>query len=248
MSRLARRLGSAAFWLMSAYLALTLVIALSEQGQPTDDLAVSTQAPALYPIWYQNPALQTAASLGFVVYPAAAFALLLARLTRRRPRTAESAPETGLAETGFAEAPPPLAGDESPARVRTASLPASQAPSLRDPATLCSLDSGFVIRGIGAAAADLFALTPAALIGRPLPPLLMPQDLPRLQQAVLASQADPLHPVSIAVGLRQPDGTALPTQAECHLRLEAEGMQIVLRLQPLLERGPLGDQLAALWY
>lgn len=246
MSRLARRLGSAAFWLMSAYLALTLVIALSEQGQPTDDLAVSTQAPALYPIWYQNPALQTAASLGFVVYPAAAFALLLARLTRRRPRTAESAPETGLAETGLAEGLPPLAGEKAPAPA--AGPPAPRAPSLRDPATLCSLDSGFVIRGIGAAAADLFALTPAALIGRPLPPLLMPQDLPRLQQAVLASQADPLHPVSIAVGLRQPDGTALPTQAECHLRLEAEGMQIVLRLQPLLERGPLGDQLAALWY
>ncbi|WP_459673203.1 PAS domain-containing protein [Acidisoma sp. 7E03] len=239
MARLFRRFGYGLFWVMSGYLALMLVIALSEQGQPTDDLAVSAQAPGLYPVWYQNAGLQNAAQIGVFVYPVAALALLLAAVLRgragqRAPVTAERladwpAPEADVAAVAASAAPPRATG-------------------LSDPATLCRVDRLLVIRGIGAEAADLFGVSPTALIGQPLLPQVMPQDAPRLQQAVAAVHAEPTRPVLLEIHVHQPDGTVLKVRVECHPRQGAEGPETLLRLLPAAERGSLGDQLAAVWY
>lgn len=243
MARLLRRIGYLIFWLMSAYLAVTLMIALSNQGQPTGELAASNQAPAFYPIWYQDQDLQAAARIGVFVYPLAALSLLLAALASlgHRQRTQADMGMGGLVpvEAGAGAAPPP----SQPAPATT-----PRARGLRAPGTLCTLDPMFVIRSIGADAADLFGLPPTALVGRPILPLVLPQDAARLQQAALAAHAEPGQPVPLLIGLRQPDGTALPTQAECHARTGPEGPQTVLRLLPASERGSLDDQLSAVWY
>lgn len=290
-ARLMRRLAHLIFWLMSAYLLVALLIALSDQGQPTGELVVTNQAPALYPIWYQDADLLNAGKLGIFLYPAAILLYLFGSLitflergevtyaARRRP--AEAAP--GLA----ADAPPPdaaaapdaapeaepdaasEAGPEPAPAFLPESLPESLPQSMMEPArectpepspgpppphhpgglrapgTLCTIGEDFTILAIGPDAADLFNRRPVQLLTRPLLPLLLPADGPRLQEAVQSAQARPEQVSLLELGLRQPDGAVLRAQVECHILSGPESTQIVLRLLPLPEGSPPGERLAA---
>lgn len=235
LARLLRRTAFLIFWLMSAYLVLMLTIALSDQGQMTGELAASTQAPAVYPMWYAAPDVLDAAQIGMILYPIAAVAYLLASLIRFAARPpAENA----------AERMPVLgAEDQSEAPVANRAAPGRPAPNM-----VCTLDETFVILTIGTGAAELFDLSPAALTGRPILPLMLPRDADRLVEAVRLAHAHPDQPVTVEIGLRQRDEIVLRIEAACQPQAGAPGPRTVLRLRPLSDRGSVDDQLSAIWY
>ena len=247
LARVLRRIAFLIFWLMSAYLVVMLVIALSNQGQMTGELAASNQAPSLYPMWYGAPDVLDAARLGIILYPIAAVAFLIASLISFSTRAPARDAEERIAETR-SEGPPLVPEEQPAAPVANPRAPGPRAPGLRAPGTLCTLDERLVIQAIGADAADLFDLSPAQLVGRPILPLVMPLDAGRLQEAVRMAHAHPDRPVPLEIGLRQPDETAFKVEASCHAQSGARGPQTVLRLLPVSERGSVEDQLSALWY
>jgi len=237
LARALRRTAFLIFWLMSAYLVLVLLIALSDQGQMTGELAATNQAPSLYPMWYAAPDVLDAARLGIILYPIAAVAFLIASLISFAARADDPVAGERMPELP-PESPPPAPEERPP-------MPATR---LRAPGTLCILDQMFVIQAIGADAADLFGLGPAQLVGHPILPLVVPVDAGRLQEAVLVAHANPGRPIPLDIGIRQPDETVLKVQAECHAQAGSRGPETLLRLLPLPERGPVNDQLSAIWY
>jgi hypothetical protein len=242
LARLLRRIAFLIFWLMSAYLVVMLVSALSDQGQMTGELAASNQAPGLYPMWYAAPDVLDAAQLGIILYPIAAVAFLVASVISFAARA--PARDAAMRVADMRAAGPPLVPEETPA-MRAPNL---RAAGLRAPGTLCTLDDKFVIQAIGADAADLFDLSPAQLVGRPILPLMMPTDAAKLQDAARAVHAHPERSVPLEISLRQPDETVLKVQAQCHAQSGAREPHTVLRLLPVSERGSVEDQLSALWY
>lgn len=241
LARLLRRTAFLIFWLMSAYLVVMLVIALSNQGQMTGELAATNQAPDLYPMWYEAPDVLDAARLGIILYPLAALAFLTARVVRFAARPPDEDHRERMA--GLRAASAAAAAEDSSA------MPVTKLrASLRAPGALCTLDEMFVIESIGAAAAELFDLSPAQLVGRPILPLVMPLDAERLREAVRIAHAHPGQTVALELGLRQPDETVLPIRGECHAQSGPRGPQTALRLSAVSERGSVDDQLSALWY
>lgn len=247
LARLLRRTAFLIFWLMSAYLVVTLVIALSNQGQMTGELAATNQAPGLYPMWYEAPDVLDAARLGIILYPIAAAAFLVASLVSFATRPSEAGERERLPRM-VTDNLPSAAADRPAVPENSPRAPDLRALGRGAPGALCVLNQMFVIQTIGADAADLFGLAPAQLVGRPFLPLVMPLDAARLQEAALAAHARPSRPVPLELGLRQSDETVLKVQAECHAEAGSRGPETVLRLQPVSERGSLDDQLSAIWY
>jgi PAS domain-containing protein len=239
-SRLRKGFGGIAvviFLAMSGYLLLELVIALSDQGQPTGAVVPVTDANPTYPDWYQAPDVLTALSVALVVYPVAAvfygIGLLAGYLGREAPQPARPMP-------------PDLAVEPSPAAqrqvTRTLAEPIEEA---------CILDGDLVIRSVSTPMARLFGLTPREMIGLSAEIFIAPRDVSAFASLLLAAHGDSGQVLASTMGIRLPDDTILPVDVTCRVAREAANVglgALALTFHALSERGQLDNKLAAIWY
>lgn len=249
-----RRLSIGIMWLTSAYVLLMLLIALTDQGEPTGAFNGADFSQLFYPAWYANPNVVTAVRLAVVAYPSAALAyglaLLLSYAATDRPmpprlysasHRTTSSPSGGLGE--------PLAHTPSsgPSMERGPEAPAGT-DHIENPDYLCILDTAFLIRAISRNAAAIIGFAPDALLHRPFTNFVMAADIAQLHAASDRLIDDPQAVIGLHLHIRHPDEMVVEADVICRAGLGADGRIISMTLIPRSERGPLSDQLAAIWY
>jgi hypothetical protein len=246
-----RRLSIGIMWLTSAYVLLMLLIALTDQGQPTGAFNGADLSQLFYPVWYANPDVITAVRLAVVAYPTAALAYGLAVLlsyaaTDRPvpPRLYSEAPAGtpttfgGLADPFAPAGPLPEPGPGAPAAIDQTD----------NPDYLCILDTAFLIRAISRNAAAILGFAPEALLHRPFTNFVMAADIAQIHATSDRLTQDPQAVIGLHLHIRHPDEIAVEADAICRAGLGADGRIISMTLIPRSERGPLSSQLAAIWY
>jgi hypothetical protein len=263
LAKFLRRIAIGLFWLTSAYLLLMLLIALSDQGEPTGAVSANNPSQLLYPAWYANEGLIGALKLAALAYPAAAIVFGLGSLIIYSaskpdvpPRTMP--PSAPTDEDFFVDWPPATPASGKPAASPALDDGPPHSPGRPDPIhpqrpdrpdDLCILDSGFVLRSVGRhAAALLGASTPEMLVRRPFTAFMFPEEIPALRAAVAALQHDPQATIILPLTLRHPDDIAVEAEAICRAGLGPDGQVISLELRPRSTRGSIDDQLTAIWY
>ncbi len=260
LARVLRRSAAGLFWLTSAYLVLMLLVALSDEGQPTGMVSITNWNQLFYPVWYANPGLTTAVQLAVFAYPIAAVVFGFGSLILYSLDEPAETPKAGSARHGravernphqpFAEAqekadspPPPRVGAGIPI-----DLTPSYAQSFGCPDNLCVIDSAFVLRSIGRDAAVLLgAASPAMLVRRPLSTFVAAADMPALHAAAASLQHDPLRALTVPLRLRSHDASTVDVDAVCCAGVGPDGQVISLELKPRADRRTADDQMAAIW-
>lgn len=251
-----RRLSIGIMWLTSAYVLLMLLIALTDQGQPTGALNGADLTQLFYPVWYANPDVITAVRLAVVAYPTAALAYGLAVLlsyaaTDRPvpPRLYSEPPAGPQTQTPFGGL-----GDPFAQSTHAGPLPAPGpgAPAAIDqtdnPDYLCILDTAFLIRAISRNAAAILGFAPESLLHRPFTNFVMAADIAQIHATGDRLTQDPQAVIGLHLHIRHPDELVVEADAICRAGLGADGRIISMTLIPRSERGPLSSQLAAIWY
>jgi hypothetical protein len=222
---------------VSAYLLAVLVVALSDQGQPTGALVPVTDANPVYPEWYRAPAFLTAVSVALNLYPIAAVCYGIGRLCGylgwRRPDADARMPP---------EAPTEPAPDDTEDRHRPTAGPAGDH---------CILGADLAVRHISPPMAGLFGLTPREMIGRSAETFIAPRDASNFAALLLAAHRQSGQTLTTTLLVQQPDDRLVPLDVTCCVAMDtatAELGTLVLSFQALSERSRLDNQLAALWY
>jgi PAS domain-containing protein len=225
------------FLAMSVYLLVALVLALSDQGEPTNAPVPMVGAIPVYPNWYQAQEVLTAASWSGIVYPVAAVfygvALLSAVVARTTPGR-----HPGGARAEADAAPRP--SDRGRRRV---------APGDSD--DLCVLGAQLRILHVSVSVAQLFRLTPREMIGHSLEDFVAPGERSRLVPLLMAALADSGEAQGATIGMRQRDDAVTRVALTCRAATEAEacvGGALILAMRALPEGTGLEEQLAAIWY
>jgi hypothetical protein len=235
LRRVCRSIAFVFFTVMSAYLVLELVIALSAQGEPTGAVAPFTGAEVVYPAWYQAPELLDCLRVALIAYPAAVIFYGLAAVAG------------WVGRLGAPGTPRSVPAEASPALSPTTDDGLSPMPGgLGD---LCFVGDNRRVLHIAPAAARLFGLTPQQMAGLSLERFIVPADLPKLDALIAAAYADSPRPFTATVGILLPEAAIAPVEITCRAG-GADAMQgaMTLTIRPFSERGRLDDQLAALWY
>ncbi|MCB8880205.1 PAS domain-containing protein [Acidisoma cellulosilytica] len=254
LANLFRRLGVIGMWLTSAYVVLTLLIALTEEGRPTSAVFSTNLGELFYPEWYANPLVITAVKIAVLTYPAAALAygiatlLSYARGEKPAPMAVRSQP-AALSFAGLANAAPkPAFWPMESAFSETTAQPAAPRPPAEQPENpeyLCILDMAFFIRAISRNAASVLGLPPHALQRRPFTNFVLPADVSQLHSAWDRLLSDPQAVIALHLRLRHADDVTVEADAICRAGLGADGRIISMTLMPRAEQGPIDDRLAA---
>jgi hypothetical protein len=232
-----RRVGFVFFTVMSAYLVLELVIALSAQGEPTGAVAPFTGAEVVYPAWDQAPEFLDCLRVALIAYPAAAIFYGLAAVAG------------WVGRLGVPGQPWPAPADPSaaPGPATDESFP----PMPGGLGDFCFVNDRRRVLRIAPSAARLFGLTPPQMSGMSLERFIAPADLPKLDALIAAAFADSPRPFTTTVGILLPEAAIAPVEITCRAGVAAATAMpgaMVLTIRPLSEHGRLDDQLAALWY
>lgn len=255
-ARFLRRLGLGVFWLTSAYLLLTLLIALCEQGAATSDVYNNSSGELFYPPWYDNGDFRAAARMAVIGYPVALILFGLGALILRtqsggvapaRPLPARTVPPVTLPPSLVLPQAAPQAFATAGTTPDTAAPDGAEHEPAR-PEDCCVLDSAFVIRSVGRHAAALLGVPPELLLRRPFTTFLSPSDSHALRLAADALQTVPQGPVTLHIELRHGDHIGLPVEALCRAGLGPDGQVISLELRAMTSGGAVDDKLAAVWY
>lgn len=114
---------------------------------------------------------------------------------------------------------------------------------------ICVIDTELRIHSIAARAAWFFGQPASAMTGLSLAPFIAPGDLPKLTSMVLAAHADESRILATTIGIRQSEDGVLPMEFICRATGIARSPgTLLVTIRPVSERGPLDDQLAAVWY
>lgn len=249
-----KRLSIGIIWLTSAYLLLMLLIALTDQGEPTGAVNGATLSQLFYPVWYANPDLITAVRLAVLAYPFAALAyglgLLLSYAATDRPvppRLYADAP-AGTPSLVADPVDPVAAGLPTGSAVKPFPVRHAATDLVENPDYLCILDTAFLIRAISRNAAAILGFAPEALLQRPFTNFVTAADIAQLHATNDRLTQDPQAVIGLSLHIRHPDEIVVEAEAICRAGLGADGRIISMMLMPRSERGPLSSQLAAIWY
>ncbi len=239
LQRVCSGIAAIIFLAMSGYLLVALVVALSDQGEPTDAPVPMIGAIPVYPDWYQAREVLTAASWSAIAYPVAAVfygvALLSAVVARRRRgRHPGTSTTRGKADA----APRPSDGGR-------------RGPAPGDADDLCVLGARLRILHVSVSVAQLFGVSPREMIGHALEGFVAPGERSSLVSLLMAAMVDSGEPQRATIGMRQADDAVAPVAVTCRAATEAEagaGGTLILTMRALPEGGRLDDQLAAIWY
>ncbi len=238
----ARGIALSLFLAASAYLVLELVIALSDQGQPTGELAATALINPVYPIWYLAPGLILSARIAMIVYPIAAAFWGIGWLMTCAARPVEAAPRR-------VEMPTQV---KTQTAVEPAAVPEEAYVAVPEAVDdVCVIGWDRRIRHIGTSAARLFGLTPKDMLGTAFESFIAPSDLPKLDGLLATAHSERIRAVSGTIGIRHADGSLVQIAVTCTAGTAGPAGRpgtMIFTLRTLSERGQLEDQLAALWY